>query len=208
MSKNLWPGTNNKTNVLETRYQFSSLVFQNLLIAIVLLITKSGFFYKMVKKWFYYEYLYKYSCSRYLFLTLNFHTLHFSMDGYKMSMTCTVVNWGIVTDLWQLYYYFRSGKREYNNYFLAFTVVIQLPQMSYYDPFNNCAGPIWVQIQNPWSKRGLWWSSEIPNFKNKKSVQQCGFQKIWKILLTLARKELLCPSNWGAQVSLKISSNE
>ena len=30
-----------------------------------------------------------------------------------------MVNWGIVTDLWQLYYYFRSGKREYNNYFLA-----------------------------------------------------------------------------------------
>ena len=27
-------------------------------------------------------------------------------------------------------------------------------------------------------------------------------------LFTLARKELLCPSNWGAQVSLKISSNE
>ena len=25
---------------------------------------------------------------------------------------------------------------------------------------------------------------------------------------TLARKELLCPLNWGAQVSLKISSNE
>ena len=24
---------------------------------------------------------------------------------------------------------------------------------------------------------------------------------------TLARKELLCPLNWGAQVSLKISSN-
>ena len=68
-------------------------------------------------------------------------------------LTCTVVNWDIVTDLWQLYYYFRSGKKEYNNYFLAFTVVIQLPQISYYDPFNHCAGPIWVQIQNPWSKQ-------------------------------------------------------
>ena len=47
-------------------------------------------------------------------------------------LTCTVVNWGIVTDLLQLYYYFRSGKREYDNYFLASTVVIQLPQISYF----------------------------------------------------------------------------
>ena len=62
-------------------------------------------------------------------------------------------------------------------------IVIQLQQISYYAPINHCAGQFWVQIQNPCSKPGLWWRSEIPNFKNKKSVQQCGFQKIWKILL-------------------------
>jgi hypothetical protein len=64
--------------------------------------------------------------------------------------------------MFTIHRYFRSGKRKYNNYFWAFTVVAQLPQISYYDPFNHCAGPVWVQIQNPWSKWGPWWRSEIP----------------------------------------------
>ena len=67
--------------------------------------------------------------------------------------------------------YFKSGKRGYNNYLLASTVVIQLPQISYNDLFNHCA----VQSEFKFKKLGqngvYGLGSEIPNFKNKKVVK-------------------------------------
>ena len=40
-----------------------------------------------------------------------------------------------------------KGDTIINLLLAASTVVIQLPQMIYYAPFNHCAGPIFVQNQ-------------------------------------------------------------
>ena len=56
--------------------------------------------------------------------------------------------------------------------------------MRYYVQFNHCAGPICVKNKKKqWSKLGLWWRSEVSNFKNEKMGQQSSFQKVWKVLL-------------------------
>ena len=102
---------------------------------------------------------------------------------WTQTWTCTVIEWSIVTDLWQLYYYCRSQKLIIILPVTASTVIVQLQQISYYAPFNYCAGTIWVQSQVSWSKLGLCWRSELGNSKNKILEQQCGFQKIWTILL-------------------------
>ena len=71
--------------------------------------------------------------------------------------------WVIVTDLWQLYYYYKSQK----------VVIIFLPFTTSKDTTNqllcpnSCAGQFWVQIQNPCWKQSLSWKFEIPNFKTK-----------------------------------------
>ena len=109
-------------------------------------------------------------------------TKNFQFD-LRLDWTCTVDKWDIITNLWQLYNYCRSQKAVIILPLTTSTVVIQLPQIRYYAPFNHCVGLIWVQNQKFWSKPGLWWRSVVIISKNKKMVQQCGFQKIWKILL-------------------------
>ena len=51
-------------------------------------------------------------CPNFLFLKLGISDLHHrpSFEQGFWIWTCTVVNWGIVTDLWQLYYYCKSQK--------------------------------------------------------------------------------------------------
>ena len=97
--------------------------------------------------------------------------------------TCTVVEWGIKTSLWKLYYYCRSQKVVIILPLTTSIIVIHLPQIMHYAPFTHYAGPIWVQNQNFWSKPGLWRRSVVNISKNKNFVQQCGFQKTWNILL-------------------------
>ena len=99
--------------------------------------------------------------------------------------TSTVVKWYIITNLQQLYYYCRSQNAVIILPLTTSTIVIQLPQIMHYALFIHCAGPIWVQNQKFWSKPGLWRKSVVNISKNKNLVQQCGFQKIWKILLLL-----------------------
>jgi hypothetical protein len=72
------------------------------------------------------------------------------------------------------------SKRRNNSWFLASTVVIQQPHMSYYNPFNHCICPIWVQSQKFWSKPGLWWRPEVPKSKYKKLGQQSSFRRLGK----------------------------
>ena len=83
---------------------------------------------------------------------------------------------------------------------MASTVVIQLLQISYYVPFNHCAGPIWVQNKNPWSKLSLWWRSGLVYFKKQKfgatmwfpeGLENTPFKQNQK------QKEMLYLSNWN-----------
>ena len=86
---------------------------------------------------------------------------------FELKFDMHSAQWGIIPDFWQIYYYSRSQK---------------LVSMTYCALCRSNL-TIWVKNQNPWSKLGLWWRSEVANSKTKKMAQQCTFQKIWKILL-------------------------
>ena len=57
------------------------------------------------------------------------------------------------------------------------------------------------------SKQNVWEFHRYEEYLNLGKFPYYGQCNTY-IAITLARKELLCPLNWGAQVSLKISSNE
>ena len=125
-------------------------------------------------------------CTKFLFLKLTSPEIHHRLSfdqGFLFWTQIVPAQWYIITNLQQLYYYCRSQKAVIILPLTTSTIVIHLPQIKRYAPFTHWAGPIWVQNQNFWSKPGLWRRSVINISKNKNLLQQCGFQKIWKIHL-------------------------
>ena len=60
-----------------------------------------------------------------------------------------------------------------------YTVVIHLPQISIYAPFNHCAGPIWIKNQKFWLKVGLWWRFKV-KFQKQKNVATISVSEGWE----------------------------
>ena len=84
------------------------------------------------------------------------------------------------------------------------TVVIHLPQISIYAPFNHCAGPIWIQNQNSWLKLGLWWRFK-GKLQNQKFVAAICVPEGWEDTPFNPFDDLISYTNWFSNCLLPMT---